>query len=213
MAGRLFFLFPTTDRRIAGLQMDLFIPELGGKKHLAAVYAGLGQTILETINLKPFLRRLDRYLECPDPELIERLRSQERPILTLTAHLANWDLLAAWTVASGFNLVAVGREAQYPSFQEALTAIREAYGVRTIWRGDRSGLRELVAYFRKPGVIAALIDQDTSVVSQSIPFFGAPARTPSSLVELALKFNATIVTAFIIRKGFQHYLMQVQEVD
>ena len=212
-AGRLFYLAPTRDRRIARLQMDLFIPELGGGQRLAGVYASLGQTLLESLNLLPLLSRSSKYISCPDLDLVARIHSEKRPVLALTGHLANWDLLAAWTISQGFDLVTVGREAQSAAFQAALTRIRTGYGIQTIWRGDPKGLRKLVGHFRRGGVVAALLDQDTSVVSQLIPFFGYAARTPSSLVELALKFNATIVTVFGTRDSFQHYTIRVQEIE
>lgn len=211
LAGHLFALIPTRDRRIAAMQLDLFVPERGGRRLLSRVYAGLGQTTLESINLKAFLRTPGRYITCPQMDLVEEIRRRNRPVLALTAHFANWDLLAAWTVSLGFELVTVGREAQSPALHAALTGIRESNGVYTIWRGDRSGLRELVARFQRPGVIAALIDQDTHVVSQSIPFFGLPARTPSSLVDLALKYRATILSTFLLRRGLQSYTVSVEE--
>jgi KDO2-lipid IV(A) lauroyltransferase len=90
--------------------------------------------------------------------------------------------------------------------------MREQYGVETIWRSDRAGLKRLLSCFRERRVIAALIDQDTKVESVFVPFFGRPTRTPSSLIELGKKFNARFVYAFIVRTSTGRFDLRVGEI-
>jgi len=207
----LFSFFPARDSRIARLQLSLFLP--GRPVKLSSVYASLGQNFMETVNLAPILHNADAHIDCPDWTIAEEVLACGKSVVALTAHLGNWDLLAAYVAARGVRLATIGREAQFSALHQALVKLRSRYGIRTIWRSDPNALRTLVAELRGGGVIAALIDQDTQVDSLFVPFLGRPARTPSSLVALARKYEAAIVSTFIFRDRPQHYTIRIRRLD
>jgi KDO2-lipid IV(A) lauroyltransferase len=91
--------------------------------------------------------------------------------------------------------------------------MREAYGIDTIWRADKSGIKRIINCFKERRVMAALIDQDTRVDSVFVPFFGTPAKTPSALVDLGKRFNARFVSAFIIRTSGTQFEIHTAELD
>jgi KDO2-lipid IV(A) lauroyltransferase len=136
----------------------------------------------------------------------------ERPIVCLTGHTGNWDLLAAYVISRGIPLTTIGREARSPTAQKVLETVREGYGIETIWRSDRTGLKRLLQCLKERRVVAALIDQDTRVDSIMVPFFGTPAKTPVSLISLGRKMNARFVTAFLFRTGWFRYSVWVEEI-
>ncbi|NLF25992.1 MAG: lysophospholipid acyltransferase family protein [Deltaproteobacteria bacterium] len=213
LAGFIFSLIPTKDRRIAKLQLEVFARGQGGGAAVGRVYASLGQTLLESINLKPILRRPELYIECPCRDEIDRLVLQKKPIVALTAHTGNWDLLAAYIVSLGIPLTTAGRVARNQHFQQILAEIRAGYGVKTIWRADRGGGKGLINDLREHRVVAALIDQDTRVTSVFAPFFNKPVKTPSALISLGKKFNTLFVSAFMFRLGLNRYRVYVEEID
>jgi KDO2-lipid IV(A) lauroyltransferase len=120
--------------------------------------------------------------------------------------------LAAYVISKGIPLTTIGREARNPTAQALLRAIREGYGIETIWRSDRSGLKRLLSCLKERRVVAALIDQDTRVESISVPFFGRSAKTPVSLITMGRKMNARFVTAFLFREGLTKYHVYVEEL-
>jgi KDO2-lipid IV(A) lauroyltransferase len=164
------------------------------------------------LNLKPMTRPPLSNITCKNWTEIEGWFTGERPIVALTAHTGNWDLLAAYVIARGVEVTTIGREARNPVVQQLLEKIRDSYGVETIWRSDRSGLKRIVSCLREKRVLAALIDQDTRVESDYVPFFGTPAKTPSSLVALGKKFNARFVTAFLFQTGRSSFELFVEEI-
>jgi KDO2-lipid IV(A) lauroyltransferase len=91
--------------------------------------------------------------------------------------------------------------------------MREAYGVDTIWRSDKSGVKRIVACFKERRVMAALIDQDTRVDSVFVPFFGTPAKTPATLIALGKRYNVRFVTAFIVRTKGTNFEIHTRELD
>jgi KDO2-lipid IV(A) lauroyltransferase len=154
---------------------------------------------MESVNLKPVLKNPDHHVRCDAWPTVETWLKEDRPLVVLTGHFGNWDLLAAYAIARGVPITTIGREARNPGLQEALRWMRDSYGVETLWRSDKAALKRLISCLRERRVVAALIDQDTRVESIFTPFFGRDTRTPSSLVELGKKFNARFVYAFLHR--------------
>jgi len=211
LIGALISFLPTRDRAITREQLRIYLGKIPNLYTLSKIYSGFGQSIFESLNLAPMLRNLDRYVYCPDWDNIYHVFSQNKPVVALSAHTANWDLLAAYIVGRGVPVSVVGREANKASLQGVLLTIRGNYGVNTIWRADRGGLREIIKELRNNRLVSALIDQDTKVTSERIPFFGQFAQTPSTLVTIGHKLNATFVVIFISRIGFQRYKIEMHE--
>lgn len=209
IVGRL----PTRETKIATLQLRAFFPEVSPSQIVPKIFANVGRSMLESLNLKPYLRFPYDNIACPQWDQIVSWTKEDRPVIALTAHTGNWDLLAAYTIARGIPLSTVGKEAKNPQFQVALRAMREAYGIDTIWRSDKSGIKRIVGCFKERRVMAALIDQDTRVDSVFVPFFGELAKTPSALVDLGKRYNARFVSAFIVRTGGRNFEIHTRELD
>lgn len=209
LAGRL----PLREAKIASLQLQAFFPEATPSELVPKIFENVGRSMLESLNLKPFLRAPYPHVSCPQWDTIEAWTKDERPIIALTAHVGNWDLLAAYTIARGIPLSTVGKEARNPALQVALRAMREAYGIDTIWRSDKSGVKRIVSCFKERRVMAALIDQDTRVDSVFVPFFGSPVKTPSALVDLGKRFNVRFVSAFMVRVKGTQFEVHTRELD
>ena len=211
LIGGILSLAPSRERTIAALQIKRFLPKTIEPPSLWSVYGSFGATFAEVINLTPLLYDLTQ-VECENLTLLDSLIAERKPIVALTGHVGNWDFLAAFVIQRGGKLVTVGRKARNPKFQDLLTKIRSRYGIETIWRSDRGGARKLVQALRNSFVVAALIDQDTEVRSRFIPFFSCPANTPDSLVEMARRNNAALVTAFVARVGWGKFRIIIEEI-
>jgi KDO2-lipid IV(A) lauroyltransferase len=168
--------------------------------------------MLQSLNLTPIVAQHPVTVSCSNWEEIFGVFTAGAPVIALTAHTGNWDLLAAYTIARGVPLTTIGREARSPVLQEVLKGVRGAYGVETIWRSDRSGVKRLIERLRQGGVVAALIDQDTRVESSFVPFFGTPAKTPNALVALGKRCNARFIKAFLFQTGPHHFEIFAEEI-
>lgn len=132
-------------------------------------------------------------------EEIERVRGAERPILIVTGHCGNWELLAAALNRRGLGMSVVARDLDDPTQQEWLAGFRARFGTRTIVRGRPGAARELLRAMRSGGALGMLIDQDIAVDGVWVEFFGRPAWTPAGAAELALRFDAAVLPVFIER--------------
>ena len=210
--GRIASVVPTLDRSIAEAQLKLAFPGRPELHSVDRVYASLGETLLEALNLSPLLEGDAVTVSTEDWQTAERIIARGKGIVALSAHTGNWELLAAAMVRRGVPLTVIAREARRATLQEALRAVRARSGVGTIWRGNKQGVLEIKQQLAANGIVAALIDQDTRVSGVFVPFFGRPAKTPSTMVEMAKQQGASIVTCFVFRLSPGKYQAFIEEI-
>lgn len=211
--GKAFARLPTKMRMITDLQLDLFLPEQGGRKLTSLVFGNIGRSLMEGINLTPILTEKDDQIVCQDEAVFDLLTGPPQGVVALTAHIGNWDLLAAYLIKRGVPLVPIGRPARIPAMQRMLTELRTQYGIKTIWRAKWAGVREIINCLQQHKVVAALVDQDTSVSSIMVPFFGRPVSTPIALINMAKRYNCLIMSGFLVRDGEEKYKVFIYTLD
>ena len=210
--GGLFSLIPTRDKEIATLQLKLVLPELAVRDTLRSLYRHLGGNVMEMFAVTNLINQAR--IEVPEAcqEYVKEIQASPRPVICLTGHIGNWDLMGAYFVQQGLPVVTIGRKARSPFLHRLLCNIRNSYGIQTIWRNSSSETRELINSFKKNAIIAALIDQDTRVKSIPVPFFGITASHPVSLLTLGKRFQADVVTTFIVQTGPQQYAVHFSKL-
>jgi KDO2-lipid IV(A) lauroyltransferase len=201
--GRLGWALAARDRRRTLEHLALALPELpvAARRHLGrASFTHFGAMLAECL----WLRGRDgaevlRRVEFAGWEELERARAGGRPLVVLTGHCGNWELLAAALNVRGLGMAVVARELEDPGLQRSLLALRARFGTRTIVRGTAGAARELLRTLRAGGALGMLIDQDTRVDGVWVDFFGRPAWTPVGAADLALRLGAAVVPVFIER--------------
>ncbi len=154
--GSVFSIAPTRDRKIAQLQMNTFLGS-STSSDLAGVYASIGETLFETFNLTPLLNNYQNHVQA-DWAQLDEVRSRGKPIIILSAHTGNWELLAACSVKRGYVVSVVGREARNAGLQKILRQIRSDYGVNTIWKSGRPAVDQIILALKAKQSVAALIE-------------------------------------------------------
>jgi len=202
--GRLGWALAARDRRRTLEHLAVAFPELPASErlHLArASFRHFGAMLTECL----WMRRRDaaevlRRVALEGWPEVESARGEGRPVLIVTGHCGNWELLAAALNARGLGMAVVARELEDPGLQSALLGLRSRFGTRTIVRGTRSAARDLLRTVRSGGALGMLIDQDTRVEGVWVPFFGRPAWTPVGAAEIALRLSAAVLPTFIERR-------------
>ena len=143
---------------------------------------------------------VSRRVEIVGWEEVERLRSEGRPILMVSAHCGNWEMLHAAVNARGLGMAVVVREVEEGVLQRLLQDLRTRFGTPTILRGTRSAGRALLRSIRSGGALGIMLDQDTNVDGVWVSFFGKPAWTAVGAAEIAARGNVGTIPAFIERR-------------
>ncbi|MFP5286275.1 MAG: lysophospholipid acyltransferase family protein, partial [Thermoanaerobaculia bacterium] len=191
--GRLAWAASGRDRNRALQHLALAFPDLSEKERRRIARQAFLHQGMNAAELLHLLRRDAReilpHLEVQGWENMEAARAAGRPILLLTGHCGNWELIAVASHEGGVPLAAIARAADDPRLQQIVKDIREHLGAITIERGTRKAARQILEVLRGGGAIAMLIDQDIKVDGVWVPFFGRPAFTPVGPAEMALKQN------------------------
>lgn len=124
-----------------------------------------------------------------------------RPVIFITAHQSNWELLALAISAKYQPLTGVGRPLKQPWLNSILQNAREQFGGKMI---DKHGaMRKMVKAVKEKRLLGLLVDQ--SLEGVEVDFFNKKTLHTTSAAILARKFNAIVIPAFITRIGFERY--------
>lgn len=157
----------------------------------------LGMSIAELLHLHIRSRStVEKHLRIEGGDEFRALRNSGKPILIVTGHCGNWELIAAACRRLDVPLVAVARDLQTPFLHQLIVRIRERYECKTLVRGGGSSASLLLRALRGSGVLAMLIDQDIDVEGVFVPFFDRPAFTPVGAAKLARRLHAVVVPTF-----------------
>jgi KDO2-lipid IV(A) lauroyltransferase len=211
-AGRLGWRVSSRDRRRALDHLSLALPALSETERSRIARASFLSQGMNAAELLHLLRRgadgMLAHIEVEGWDNVEAARAARRPILILTGHCGNWELIAIPLRHGGLSPAAIARPADDPRIQDLIVSIRRGLGTTTIARGTRGAARQILEVLRSGGAIAMLIDQDTKVDGVWVPFFGRPAFTPVGPAELAIKQDMRVIPSFIERRPDGSHLVR-----
>ena len=214
--GSVASFIPLRERRRTRENLKAAFPESNERqrtKIMRGMFAHLGRSAMEAI----FIRRLferEPTLALTDEhrEHFRRLLSQGRGAIAVSGHIGNWELLAQAVARAGFDIAGIAKPLYDPRLTRLVHLERTAAGMQLIWRGDKGGSREMLRVFKRGGILALLIDQDTRVPGTFAPFFGRYAHTPAAAAALALRTGAPISVGWIHRTetGFRLHFEEME---
>ncbi len=189
-------------RRRALANLERAFPELSRherRRLCRRFYHHLGQMVLELCAL--LTRPLERTLSAitlDGREHLEAVMAASGRALLLTAHLGNWELLAAAHRLTGFPLAIVVRPLDSGVLDLLARLWREKTGVVLIHK--RGAARPVRAALARGDTVGILLDQNAARrEAVFVPFFGVPASTSRSLAVLAIRTRTPILPVFIHR--------------
>lgn len=131
------------------------------------------------------------------PQVLDELLAKGKGVITLSAHLGNWELGAAAVSQRGYQINGVALWQPDPKLNELYQSYRAKRGIRPIPFGRAA--RECIATLRRGEIVAVLGDRDYTGGRQTVNFFGRPARLPDGPAKLALTTGAPILPVFMVR--------------
>ena len=172
----------------------------------------LGMNLIEVCVF--LFRPSDVFLRRVEIDGLEHLKDaavQGRGVLLLTAHLGNWELLAAAQPLTGLPLSVVLRPLDQPRLDRVIERLRRRTGAELI--SKRRALPDVLDALRRGRMVGILLDQNaTRAEGIFAPFFGTPASTSRGLAVIALRTEAPVVPVFIRRLERGRHLIEVGPV-
>ena len=149
--------------------------------------------------------------EVDEVEGIERLRPLTGGLVSLTAHVGNWDLAGRLLAGRSARVTHVVVAPEEAAALERWVR-RAGAGVRFVTRDRATVSVGLVAALRRGQVVAVQGDRALGTRGDAVlPFFGRPAPFPLGPFVLAAAAGVPMVPAFCVMGPQQRYVVRVAE--
>ncbi len=157
---------------------------------LKAQWDGLGRTFAEFPLMDKILPSTGR-VEVINQERLFQIAADKVPVVFVSGHLSNWEVMPAAIVDSGVACEMTYRAANNPYVDDRIKASRFRYGVRLFAPKGGDGARELLEAMKR-GVSVALMNDQKFNNGVEAPFFGHPVRTAPGPSRLAIRFGTVL---------------------
>lgn len=164
---------------------------------LAAQWENTGRVFAEF----PIMDRLTPDSGRVQIEGLDRLKAIAdggRPVVFISGHFANWEIMPAAIVWAGVNCEMTYRPANNPYVDQRFRESRFRYGVRLFAPKGGDGSRELLNGMKRGASVALMNDQKFNGGLPGV-FFGHPVHTAPGPTRLALKFETVLQPMSVMR--------------
>ena len=190
------------------------LPEIG-EKNIEIIskkmWKNYGRILSEYVFIKNFRNsKNDKIISVEGQEILDKIKNTKEPVVFISGHFNNFELMAMQIEKSGINLAAIYRPLNNIFLNKIMERIRKKYICRKQIKKGSSGTRDLLKSFKKNYSIALMIDQR---VSEGIrcEFFGQPALTTTIPAQLFKKFGCKIVPVYVERVNGIFFKIKVSE--
>jgi len=165
------------------------------------MWENYGRIFAEYMFIKDFRStNLEKYLKVNGMEHLDEIKKNKKPVIFISGHFNNFELMAMQIEKSGINLAAVYRPLNNIFLNKTMEKIRKNFICRNQIKKGISGLREILTFFKKNTSVAIMIDQR---VTEGIKcnLFNKPAFTTTIPAQLIKKFNCPVISVYVERKN------------
>ena len=163
------------------------------------MWINYGRILSEYIFIKNFRQsKLRDNIKIEGHEILEKIKKENKPVIFVSGHFNNFELMAMHIESSGINLAAIYRPLNNKFLNIIMEKIRTKYICKNQIKKGISGTRQLLSFFKHGSSIALMIDQRVSEGIKS-KFFKHEAFTTTIPAQFVKKFNCKIVPIYIER--------------
>ena len=153
-------------------------------------WEGLGRSFAE-FTFMDRIRPSTGRVELVNGERLAEIARTRTPVVFVSGHLSNWEVMPAAIVDAGVVCQMTYRAANNPYVDNRIKKSRERYGVRLFAPKGGEGARELLEAMERGESVALMNDQKFNG-GVAAPFFGKLAHTAAGPSRLALRFGTVL---------------------
>ena len=176
---------------------------------LKNMWNNYGKILAEYMFIKNF--RVDlkyqKKIKVINKEVLEKIIKNKKPVIFISGHFNNFELMAMQIEKSGVELAAIYRPLNNKFLNPIMEKIRKKYICRHQIKKGISGTKNLLKCFRKNISIALMIDQRVSE-GISCKLFNKEALTTTIPAQFAKKFNTEIIPVYIERLDTNNFIIE-----
>ena len=189
-------------------QISIDISENQFSKNVLGNY---GRILAEYPFLKDFRdNKLEKYIEIDGEENLKKIKESNKPVVFISGHFNNFELMAMQIEKSGINLATIYRPLNNVFLNKIMEYIRKNFICKNQIKKGRSGTRQILENLKKGNSIALMIDQRVTEGIR-INFFGDLASTTTIPAQIIKKYNCDLVPIYIERSMKNSFKMYVSQ--
>jgi KDO2-lipid IV(A) lauroyltransferase len=172
-----------------------------------------GRIFAEYMYIKNFRKekKYSQNITIENHYILEKIKNDTKPVIFVSGHFNNFELMAMQIEKAGINLAAIYRPLNNKFLNPIMERIRKKYICKNQIKKGIAGTKELLKNFKDGNSIALMIDQR---VSEGImcDLFGQKARTTTIPAQFVKKFKANVVPIYIERISSNNFKLKVYEI-
>ena len=170
-----------------------------------------GRILSEYMFLKNFRNnKLKSNIQLEGGEILEQIKKEGTPVIFVSGHFSNFELMAMQIEKSGVNLAAIYRPLNNIFLNVLMERIRKKYICKNQIKKGTSGVRQLLKLFKEGYSIALMIDQRVSEGIRS-KLFNEDAFTTTIPAQFIKKFGCKIVPIYIERSSDINFHIKIDK--
>ena len=181
------------------------------EKIINNMWKSYGKILAEYVFIKYFRKiESEKFLEVKGQEILEKIKLSKDPVIFVSGHFDNFELMAMHIEKSGVDLAAIYRPLNNGFLNPLMENIRKKYICRKQIKKGISGTKEILKHFRTGTSIALMIDQRVSQGIKSL-LFKNEAFTTTIPAQFVKKFNCKVVPIYIERKSNENFMLEIMQ--
>ena len=190
-------------KKISHNNLSIVLPNITKTKKneiIDRMWENYGKIFSEYMFIKNFRTdpKFSKKIIVENQEELEKIKLQNKPVIFISGHFSNFELMAMHLEKSNINLAAIYRPLNNNFLNPIMEKIRKEYICKKQIKKGISGTKELLKEFKNGTSIALMIDQRVSEGIES-DFFGKKALTTTIPAQFIKKFDTSIVPIYIER--------------
>ena len=170
-----------------------------------------GRTLSEYMFLKNFRNnKLESNIHIEGREILEKIKYDKTPVIFVSGHFSNFELMAMEIEKSGVNLAAIYRPLNNIFLNVLMERLRNKYICKNQIKKGASGVRQLLKLYKQGYSLALMIDQRVTEGIKS-KFFNQDAFTTTIPAQFIKKFNCKVVQIYIERFNGVNFNIKIEE--
>ncbi len=199
-------------KRILNNNLNLFsknISEESKKKIEKNMWKNYGMTFIEYMFLNYF-KKQNSHIDIKGEEILY-LKENNKPVIFVSGHFANFELMSMEIVKKNIKLATIYRPLNNIFLNPLMEFLRRKYVCKNQIKKGINGVRDAIQYIKDNYSIALMIDQRVSE-GEKINFFGKPAHTTTLPAQLSKKYNLDIIPVYIERINEGKFQIEFQNI-
>tara|TARA_Y100001958_G_C21227849_1_gene553294 strand:+ start:407 stop:1267 length:861 start_codon:yes stop_codon:yes gene_type:complete len=201
-------------KKIIHLNIKRAIPNINSKdleKMTNLMWNSYGRVFAEFMFIKDFRAgKLSKNIKVEGQNILETVKSSNKPVIFVSGHFSNFELMAMYLEKSGIELSAIYRPLNNIFLNVFMERMRTKYICKNQIKKGIGGLKKLLVLKKNNISTALMIDQRVSegILSN---FFNEKALTTTIPAQLVKKFDIPVIPIYIERLNGINFKITINE--